>query len=137
MAYNRDEKVIVGFGEEWKIFDQSNLDPKEAERMFNEYFAIFPWEKLPNGAVGFDLGCGSGRWAKYAAPRVKKLYLIDPSDAIEVARRNLRNVENVEFYRCGVDEMPIPDDSCDFGYSLGVLHHVPDTELALQCCVRS
>ncbi len=30
--------------------------------------------------------------------------------------------------------MDIDDDSCDFGYSLGVLHHVPDTALAARSC---
>jgi len=28
--------------------------------------------------------------------------------------------------------MPIPDESLDFAYSLGVLHHVPDTAKAIQ-----
>jgi SAM-dependent methyltransferase len=31
--------------------------------------------------------------------------------------------------------MPLADDSMDFGYSLGVLHHVPDTQQGLQRCV--
>ena len=32
--------------------------------------------------------------------------------------------------------IPLQDDSCDFGYSLGVLHHIPDTEAGLRECVR-
>jgi SAM-dependent methyltransferase len=31
--------------------------------------------------------------------------------------------------------MPVPDASMDFGYSLGVLHHVPDPEAGLRACV--
>jgi len=34
-----------------------------------------------------------------------------------------------------VDSIPLPDDSMDFGYSLGVLHHVPNTVEALKSCV--
>ena len=30
----------------------------------------------------------------------------------------------------------LQDDSQDFGYSLGVLHHIPDTTLALQSCAK-
>jgi hypothetical protein len=30
----------------------------------------------------------------------------------------------------------LPDDSQDFGYSLGVLHHIPDAASAMRDCVR-
>jgi SAM-dependent methyltransferase len=135
MPQNIDTKVVEGFGDEWTRFDQSELDAAEHERLFSEYFAKFPWESLPKDAVGFDLGCGSGRWAKLVAPRVGKLHLIDPSDAIEIARKNLAGVANCEFHRAGVDDIPLADESCDLGYSLGVLHHIPDTEDGLRKCV--
>ena len=32
--------------------------------------------------------------------------------------------------------MPIKDNSMDFGYSLGVLHHVPNTALGIKQCVQ-
>jgi SAM-dependent methyltransferase len=104
--------------------------------MFDNYFSIFPWDKIGPDALGFDLGCGSGRWAKLVAPRVGKLYLFDPSaDALEVAKQNLKGVDNCEFALAGADEIPLDDDSCDFGYSLGVLHHIPDTEAGMRECV--
>jgi ubiquinone/menaquinone biosynthesis C-methylase UbiE len=136
MAENLDRKVVEGFGDEWSRFDQSALTASELQEMFDNYFNIFPWEKLPPDAVGFDLGCGSGRWAKIAAPRVGKLHLIDPSiDALAVARRNMQGVGNCEFHNAGVENIPLADASCDFGYSLGVLHHIPDTEKGLEACV--
>jgi SAM-dependent methyltransferase len=133
---NIDHDVVAGFGDEWSRFDQSGVRSDELERMFDEYFSIFPWDVVDGGSVGFDLGCGSGRWAKLVAPRVGKLHLIDPSEAIEVAKRNLSSFGNCEFHRAGVDEIPLPDNSCDFGYSLGVLHHIPDTEDGLRKCVE-
>ena len=135
MSVNLDHKVVEGFGDEWSRFDQSELSADELAEMFENYFNIFPWDKLPANAVGFDLGCGSGRWAKLVAPRVGKLHLIDPSEAIEVAKRNLASQSNCEFHRASVDSIPLADSSCDFGYSLGVLHHVPDTEAGLRACV--
>jgi len=136
MTENIDEQVVAGFGDEWSRFDQSELSAEELEKMFDNYFNIFPWENLPENAVGFDLGCGSGRWAKLVAPRVGKLHLIDPSDALKVARRNLQSASNCEFHRASVEEIPLEDNSCDFGYSLGVLHHIPDTEAGLRACVE-
>ncbi|MEZ5503153.1 MAG: class I SAM-dependent methyltransferase [Halioglobus sp.] len=70
------------------------------------------------------------------APRVGRLYCIDPGPALEIAKRNLAGIENVEFHRASVDSMPMADGSMDFGYSLGVIHHVPDPQSALNDCVR-
>ena len=61
MSTNVDQNVVSGFGDEWSRFDQSGLSAGELESMFDIYFSIFPWETLPPNAVGFDLGCGSGR----------------------------------------------------------------------------
>ncbi len=134
MTENLDRKVVDGFGDEWSRFDQSALTEAELQSMFDNYFHIFPWDLIPENAVGFDLGCGSGRWARLVAPQVGKLHLIDPSEAIEVARRNLNGVNNCEFHRATVENIPLADASCDFGYSLGVLHHVPDTLAGLREC---
>ncbi len=128
--------MVADFGEEWSRFDQSALNPDELYEMFNNYFDIFPWDAITTDAVGFDLDCGSGRWAKVVAPRVGKLHLIDPSNAIDVARRNLEGNSNCVFYRAGIGMIPLPEESCDFGYSLGVLHHVPDTPKGLRECVK-
>lgn len=136
MIENVDKQVVAGFGDEWSRFDQSELAAGELQRMFDNYFGIFPWESLRADAVGFDLGCGSGRWAKLVSPRVGRLHLVDPSpEALAVAKRNLADAENCHFHLATVEEIPLPDESCDFGYSLGVLHHIPDTEAGLRACV--
>lgn len=133
---NVDHKTVQGFGDEWNRFTQSKLSLKELNDAFQLYFLIFPWGELPKDAVGFDLGCGSGRWAKLVAPRVKKLHCIDPSDALDIARKNLMEFKNCEFHNATVDEIPLKDNSMDFGYSLGVLHHCPDTQAGLDECVK-
>lgn len=134
---NIDHATVRGFGQEWSAFDQSHLAGAEYERCFAEYFAIFPFETLPPGAEGFDLGCGSGRWAASVASRVGLLHCIDPSrEALAVARRRLDGLPNVQFHHAAADSIPLDDGSQDFGYSLGVLHHIPDTAVALGDCVR-
>ena len=135
MKRNVDEDTVMSFGDEWSRFDQSKLSPAEAGIAFDAYFAVFPWEKLPRDAIGFDMGCGTGRWARLLAPRVGHLHCIDPSSALEVAKLALSSVTNVSFHRAYVDENPLPSNSQDFGYSLGVLHHVPDTAGAIRACV--
>lgn len=134
-AKNLDPKTVASFGDEWSRFDQSGMSITEAEKAFNEYFAVFPWESLPSAAEGFDMGCGSGRWARWVAPRVGRLHCVDPSQALDVARKQLSTFDNVVFHHASVDETPIQLNSQDFGYSLGVLHHVPDTAAAIRSCV--
>lgn len=129
---NSDEYVIQGFGEEWSRFDQAALSSTERGEIFDAYFSIFPWSALPVGAVGADIGCGSGRWAALAAPRVGELHLVDASAAaLDVARRNLERLGNVRFHQASVDALPFAESSLDFAYSLGVLHHVLDTQAAI------
>jgi SAM-dependent methyltransferase len=134
---NVDRRVIEGFGLEWTRFDQVEAGQGELQALFDQYFSIFPWAELPANATGFDLGCGSGRWARFVAPRVGRLHCIDASAAaLDVARRNLHEYSNCDFHCASVDAIPLPHDSADFGYSLGVLHHIPDTQQGIVDCVR-
>lgn len=58
--------------------------------------------------------------------------LIDASpEALEVAKSNLSGAPNTSFLNASVGMLPIDDASLDFAYSLGVLHHVPDTAAAV------
>ena len=132
---NIDKQTVASFGDEWSRFDQRSMSDQEAGKVFAEYFSVFPWNDLPDKAEGFDMGCGSGRWARQVAPKVGCLHCIDPSDAIDVAKANLKSFDNLIFHRASVDGKCIPSDSQDFGYSLGVLHHVPDTQAAIRSCV--
>ena len=130
-----DEDVIKGFGDEWNRFDQEAVPDEELRSIFETYFSIFKWGELPAEPIGFDLGCGTGRWAKYVSENVHTLHCIDPSSALEVAKSNLNSLDNIVFHKADVFNMPMDDQSMDFGYSLGVLHHISDTEGALRECV--
>jgi SAM-dependent methyltransferase len=133
---NLDYKTVEGFGKEWEFFDQSSISKEELTKQFNCYFRIFPWSSLKEDAIGLDMGCGSGRWAMFVAPRVGKLFCIDASEkALAVARNNLKQYDNCKFYKASFEDIPIEDNSLDFGYSLGVLHHIPNTEDGIKSCV--
>ena len=93
-----DLDVINDFGNEWNYYDQLNLNDKEGEKIFLNYFGIFPWKLIGKESVGFDMGSGSGRWAKFVAPKVKHLHCIEPSEAIKISMQNLSNNENCSFH---------------------------------------
>lgn len=134
---NIDLETVEGFGDEWDAYDQTSLGAEEHLDLFHKYFSVFPSETLNAGAEGFDLGCGSGRWAEPVAARVGILNCIDPSaKALAVAQRRLAGYPSARFHLASSDTIPLPDASQDFGYSLGVLHHIPDTAAAMRDCVR-
>ena len=134
---NENRKVIRDFGKEWKNYNQNFLDKKELLELFNNYFSIFPFTLIDKNSEGFDMGCGSGRWAEFIAKKVKKLNCIDPSeDAIIVAKNKLKDLQNCNFEISNVMNTSLKDNSQDFGYCLGVLHHIPDTNKGLESCVK-
>ena len=134
MKKNIDTDTVRSFGDEWRHFDQIKLDLIESSKIFEDYFKIFPWEKLPPNSEGFDMGCGTGRWAKIVSTRVGRLHCIEPSSAIEVAKKLLEDEKNIIFHNSSLDNCSLSLNSQDFGYSLGVLHHVPDTKEAIRVC---
>jgi len=132
---NIDEATARAFDAKWKVRTGGTGNPERTRRGFEQLFSLFPFDELAEGE-GFDLGCGQGRLAVFVAPRVGRLHCIDPSaNGLAVARRAMADCGNVEFHLAAVDAIPLSDGSQDFGYSMGVLHHVPDTEAALRACV--
>ena len=133
---NIDIKTVESFGNEWNYFNQNNKSDKNLKKVFKNYFSIFPFEKINKSSVGMDVGCGSGRWSYFIAPLVKNIYCIDPSEnSIKIAKKNLKNYDNCIFMNESANTIKLKNNSIDFGYSLGVLHHVPDTLLALKNCI--
>ncbi len=135
---NLDKAIVHGFGEQWSKYDQSVMPEDDIVREFNGYFELFPWDLVDKNSVGFDMGCGTGRWAKLVAPRVGHLNCIEPSRAVETARKKLTDagIANASFFQAGVGNPPLPEKSQDFGYVLGVLHYVPNPVDGLRACVN-
>lgn len=129
-------KTIESFGNEWKKFDQNSLDKKYLDIDFTKYFKIFPFKLINKSSEGYDMGCGTGRWAKFIAPKVKRLNCIEPSNAINVAKKKLKNFSNINYYNEKILECTLKKNSQDFGYILGVLHHLPDPLNGLRKCVE-
>ena len=130
MPTNIDAGTVKGFGQEWTKFSQESLGHAEHAELFAQYFSLIDWSKRPKRAL--DMGCGSGRWDVLAAPLVDELVAADASsEALLVARRN-NKAPNVSFVECTPDTVPFPNGHFDLIFSLGVLHHVPDTAGAIR-----
>ncbi len=131
---NIDQKTVSSFGEEWKAFH--GFDEKDLKLTGDMYFDIVTDAMLNDQSSVIDIGCGSGRFIKYLDGRYKKIVGMDPSQAIFATDELLGENDKVELVMASTDNIPFPDGHFDFGYSLGVLHHIPDTAKALNDSVK-
>lgn len=131
---NIDKKVVSDFGNEWLKFN--NFSDKSIKAAAEEYFDILDETIVNKSTYVLDIGCGTGRWTKYLASKAGFIEAIDPSNAIFAADKLLSNVENVRLSKASIDTLPFPDQTFDFAMSVGVLHHIPNTQQALIDCVK-
>lgn len=127
---NIDPKTVASFGEEWTKFN--HFDEEEIDLAKDIYFDIVSEDMCNKDSIVMDMGCGTGRWTKYVCKKVKFVEAVDPSDAVLSAAKLLENEENVRITQAQVSELPFPDGAFDFIFSLGVLHHIPDTKMAMK-----
>jgi SAM-dependent methyltransferase len=131
---NVDMQTVDSFGEEWSTFHTFN----EAEIFSagDNYFDIVPESVLNKNTRALDVGCGTGRWSYYLSEKVGFVECIDPSKAVFAADNLLKAKHNTRVSQASVDNIPFADHSFDLVFSLGVLHHVPDTKDAVKKCVQ-
>jgi len=133
---NIDQHTVSSFGEEWTSFH--GFSEKEIQNLGDQYFDIVTPDILNEESKIVDIGCGSGRFIKYIQTKYpfKSITGIDPSSAVLAADALVGKDEKVTLIQAAADNIPFPDEHFDFGYSLGVLHHIPDTAKALNDCVK-
>jgi hypothetical protein len=74
-----------------------------------------PWVSMPAA------GGGPHRWRRGSA--ICTAWMRVPG--FDGCKRKLAGQANVSFYKASLDAMPLADCGVDFGYSLGVLRHLP------------
>ncbi len=131
---NIDPDVVKSFGEEWNRFH--HFSKKTIEKICAEYFDIIDESIVNKNTYMIDIGCGSARWSEYFLDKAGFIEAVDPSEAVFAADELLNDANNVRITKASVDTLPWPDETFDFGMSIGVLHHIPDTQKALIDCVK-
>ena len=126
------QHYAASFGFQWHRYQKTQLDHdevRESDRHFRMKTALRP-EEL-NGKLVLDVGCGMGRFAEVATRWGARVVGIDLSAAAEVAAKNLADRDFVAF-QADVFSLPFAPESFDIIYSVGVLHHTPDTARAVR-----
>jgi SAM-dependent methyltransferase len=132
---NLDQQVIDSFGHEWAAFDYAESETNEAlDSQFLAYCTPIDLSQFnAKSSVAADFGAGSGRWASRLLPHFSLVYALEPSDgANKVLKNKFSKESRMTILQETVGANSIPPRSLDLAMSLGVLHHIPDTGLAIK-----
>jgi SAM-dependent methyltransferase len=134
-----DDAYAASFGDQWNWFSKVQLDrqatgQRESYETFVDKTGVRP-EQL-EGKTVLDVGCGMGRFADVVSAAGARVVGFDLSRAVDAAQENLGQRENVAIVQADVFALPFRPEAFDFVYSIGVLHHTPDTRAAFDCLPR-
>ena len=132
---NLDQRVIDSFGYEWATFNYGETETSEAlDAQFQAYCTPLDLNQFdPKKSIAGDFGAGSGRWASRLIPYFSLVYALEPSSgASTVLKNKFSGEEKIAVLQETVGANSIPLESLDLAMSLGVLHHIPDTGLAIK-----
>ncbi len=112
------------FGYQWTRFGE--LRP-EFEQQFLWFISPPITKEFFAGKTGLDAGCGFGRHMYWAAQWGAEVIGVDLSAAVDRAFENTRHLDRAHVVQGDIYNLPFGERTFDFAYSLGVLHHLPDT----------
>lgn len=123
------DQYVRSFSFEWNMHDRTQLDMYRSDRPSEREFVAktgFTREYL-EGKLVLDAGVGAGRYADVASRWGADVVGVDLSYAVEAAQRNLGERPNVWIAQADIGALPFRAESFDVIFSIGVLHHTPDT----------
>lgn len=128
MAAFRDlhQSTEEGFSFEWLRYRVTGMEENTG---FLRRVMTFRPEELA-GKLTLDAGCGMGRFLEVVAGWGAEVVGLDLSLSVERAWRETRHRARVHFIQGDILRPPLKPQIFDFIYSVGVLHHTPDTRLA-------
>jgi SAM-dependent methyltransferase/uncharacterized protein YbaR (Trm112 family) len=124
----------ASFGDEWHRFRTVQMDSANGTRESEVAFALKTGLTADDvrGRLVLDAGVGAGRYAEVMARWGAEVVGVDLTRAVDAAAENLRAQPTVHLVQADIFALPFRDQTFDVGYSIGVLHHTPDTAAAFR-----
>ncbi len=122
------DAYVDNFSFEWHKHKSTQLDSQTGTNESTENFKRITGFVLNElkGKLILDAGCGSGRYSEVAARAGAEVIAIDLSFAVDAAFTTIGKQKNVNIIQADIFNVPFRDDTFDYIFSLGVLHHTPD-----------
>jgi uncharacterized protein YbaR (Trm112 family) len=123
VASEESARTASAFGWEWQTF--SRIDDHH-EQQFLDWIAPAGRDTF-RGRVVLEGGCGKGRHTRLASRYGAKAVIgVDLSSAVDVAFDNTRDEPSAHIVQADLLRLPLRPASCDYAFSVGVLHHLSD-----------
>ena len=125
---------VDSFSFEWNTHHSTQLDIHRGDRSSEDLFIKktgFSPDEL-RGQLVLDAGVGAGRFTDVASRWGADVVGVDLSYAVEAANRNFADRPNVWIAQADIGALPFKPFSFDSIFSIGVLHHTPDTRKYFQ-----
>jgi ubiquinone/menaquinone biosynthesis C-methylase UbiE len=124
------EQVELGSKRFYELADETFIRWNTPRHGADGYFSnIFPYREMLGKNV-LEVGCGMGFMASLWAGRGCAVTAIDLNPvAVQMTQRRfeLFGLQGL-IHEADGENLPFPDNSFDYAYSWGVLHHSPDTK---------
>ncbi|MFM7864154.1 MAG: class I SAM-dependent methyltransferase, partial [Planctomycetaceae bacterium] len=126
------DQHLESFGFQWTRFNVAHEDEDKAT--FLAKTAVSP-DSL-RGLSVLDAGCGGGRYTLLCGSAGALVTATDHSRAVDKAAELCRHLPNTRFLQADLKQLPLPENSFDFVFSIGVMHHDASTQAVFQAVAR-
>jgi len=131
------DEYVDTFSFEWNRFHDVQIDilnaTDESKKTFQGKTGWSPSDL--KGKRVLDVGVGAGRFAEVVSRWGGEVVGVDLSFAVDAAYENVGKRENVHIVQADLFRLPFFEGTFDSMYSIGVLHHTPDTKKAFDAVV--
>lgn len=129
------DSYVDNFSFEWNRHARTQLDSVNGTTQSHDTFLRRTGYKEADfkNKLVLDVGCGSGRFLEIAHKLGAEVVGIDLSFAVDAADKNLGRTDGIHIIQADIFHLPFREETFDHFYSIGVLHHTPNTRQAFEC----
>lgn len=124
-AADLGDRTIADFGDQWTRYTDNDGYYGSVDVLADICGPLLPLSHVHGRSIA-EIGSGTGRIVQMLlAAGAARVLALEPSQAVEVLRRNVAAEHRVEILAVRGDEIPA-GLNLDLVVSIGVLHHIPD-----------
>jgi SAM-dependent methyltransferase len=123
------DTYVRSFSMEWNTHKRTQLDSFRGDNSSEDQF-IKKTGFQPatiSGKLVLDAGVGAGRYCDVVSRWGGDVVGVDLSYAVDAASTTFRDRKNVWIIQADIANLPFANETFDCIFSIGVLHHTPDT----------
>lgn len=124
--YELRDLTIADFGDQWTRFTDNDGHYGSIDILVDTFGPLLSLDEIAGRQVA-EIGSGTGRIVlMLLAAGAQRVLAIEPSDAVEVLRKNVaESADRVDILHGRGEEIPV-DSGLDYVVSIGVIHHIPE-----------